>query len=234
MTKGDINKFQPDAVQRSTYKFFHVAILLFAVQVLAGILTVHDFVGFVRFFGFDISDDTYNACVKETEIMRTCFLGNPDKYRSLFITELAQSGIEIDVYGNSWGKFVDHKNIKVHDVVYEDEFWRTLRKYRVQLNLMRPHNPDAHNMRTFEVPGIGGIQLAPVTVDHQTYFDPGREIFLFKNNLECQVEIAALLALRTDAANNIRESARTRSLRSCYSYKDRAKEVSNYFQEFFA
>ncbi|HET9746374.1 MAG TPA: cbb3-type cytochrome c oxidase subunit I [Chitinophagaceae bacterium] len=56
MTKGDINKFQPDAVQRSTYKFFHVAILLFAVQVLAGILTVHDFVGFVRFFGFDISE----------------------------------------------------------------------------------------------------------------------------------------------------------------------------------
>ena len=56
MTKGEIQKFQPDAVQRATYKFFYVAILLFAVQVLAGILTVHDFVGFVNFFGFNISE----------------------------------------------------------------------------------------------------------------------------------------------------------------------------------
>ncbi|MCA6451125.1 MAG: cbb3-type cytochrome c oxidase subunit I [Chitinophagaceae bacterium] len=55
MTSAEIAKFQPDAVQRSTYKYFFVAILLFAVQVLAGILTVHDFVGFVKYFGFDIS-----------------------------------------------------------------------------------------------------------------------------------------------------------------------------------
>ena len=56
MTRAEIQKFQPDDVQRSTYKFFYVAILLFAVQVLAGILTVHDFVGFVHFFGFNISE----------------------------------------------------------------------------------------------------------------------------------------------------------------------------------
>lgn len=56
MTKDEIKNFQPDAVQRSTYKFFYVAILLFGVQVLAGILTVHDFVGFVNFFGFNISE----------------------------------------------------------------------------------------------------------------------------------------------------------------------------------
>ncbi len=56
MTKDEIQKFQPDPVQKSTYKFFYVAILLFAVQVLAGILTVHDFVGFVNFFGFNISE----------------------------------------------------------------------------------------------------------------------------------------------------------------------------------
>lgn len=56
MSKGEIQKFKPDAVQRSTYKFFYVAILLFAIQVLAGILTVHDFVGLVNFFGFNISE----------------------------------------------------------------------------------------------------------------------------------------------------------------------------------
>ena len=56
MTGNDVKNFMPDAVQRSTYKFFYVAIWLFAIQVLAGILTVHDFVGFVNFFGINISE----------------------------------------------------------------------------------------------------------------------------------------------------------------------------------
>lgn len=56
MTKGEIEKFQPGQVQKATYKFFYVAILLFSIQVLAGILTVHDFVGLVNFFGFNISE----------------------------------------------------------------------------------------------------------------------------------------------------------------------------------
>ncbi|ULQ51795.1 nitric-oxide reductase large subunit [Flavihumibacter fluvii] len=56
MTRGEILKFQPDAVQKSTYKYFYVAILLFGIQVLAGIMTVHDFVGFVNFFGLNISE----------------------------------------------------------------------------------------------------------------------------------------------------------------------------------
>lgn len=55
MTKAEVAKFAPDEIQRATFKYFYVAILLFGTQVLAGILTVHDFVGFVNFFGFDIS-----------------------------------------------------------------------------------------------------------------------------------------------------------------------------------
>lgn len=56
MTCEDVASFKPNQLQRATYKFFYAAIVLFSLQVLAGILTVHDFVGFVRFFGFDISE----------------------------------------------------------------------------------------------------------------------------------------------------------------------------------
>lgn len=56
MTNVGVNRFKPTAIQKSTYRFFYAAILLFAVQVLAGVLTVHDFVGFVKFWGFDISE----------------------------------------------------------------------------------------------------------------------------------------------------------------------------------
>ena len=56
MTKLGVAEFKPTATQYATYKYFYAAILLFVVQVLAGILTVHDFVGFVNFWGFDISE----------------------------------------------------------------------------------------------------------------------------------------------------------------------------------
>lgn len=55
MTKAEVAKFSPDEIQHATFKYFYVAILLFGTQVIAGILTVHDFVGFVNFFGIDIS-----------------------------------------------------------------------------------------------------------------------------------------------------------------------------------
>jgi len=55
MTLNAVQEFKPDGIQKATHKYFYTAIILFAVQILAGILTVHDFVGFVHYFGFDIS-----------------------------------------------------------------------------------------------------------------------------------------------------------------------------------
>jgi nitric oxide reductase subunit B len=46
--------FAPTATQRASYKFFAVAAALFLLQVTAGILTVHDFVGMTTFFGVNI------------------------------------------------------------------------------------------------------------------------------------------------------------------------------------
>lgn len=56
MSFNEIELFKPNSIQKGTYKFFFTAIILFAIQVLSGILTVHDFVGFVHFFGFNISE----------------------------------------------------------------------------------------------------------------------------------------------------------------------------------
>lgn len=54
VTEEKLKSFRPTPTQRATFKFFYVAILLFLVQVLAGVFTVHDFVGFTSFFGFDL------------------------------------------------------------------------------------------------------------------------------------------------------------------------------------
>ena len=176
-------------------------------------------------FGFNIEEHLFEKCCQQDEVLKACFLGNPDQYRGKFLQQLAEKGIQLDVYGNDWTKFVQHPNIKVYPPVYGDDFWIILRKYRVQLNLMRPHNPDTHNMRSFEVPGVGGIQLAPVTPDHEKYFEPGKEIFLFRNMDDCVVQINKIMSFTKEQALAIRTNARYRSLQSGYRYQDRAAQA---------
>ena len=176
-------------------------------------------------FGFDISNDMYEACCREEEILRVCFLGNPDAYRGKFLQQLAERGVPLDLYGNNWEKFVQHPSVKIFKPVYADECWKILRRYRVQLNLMRPHNPDTHNMRTFELGGVGAIQLAPATEDHQHYFKTGEEIFIYSSLEDCLEQIKKILAMDKATADNIRINARRRSLQSGYSYKARSLEA---------
>lgn len=55
MTLDFLSSFTPSPTQKATYKFFAAAILLFLLQVLAGVLTIHDFVQFTTFAGVDIA-----------------------------------------------------------------------------------------------------------------------------------------------------------------------------------
>lgn len=176
-------------------------------------------------FGYEIDEQLLLRVQKQEEVLKTCFLGNPDVYRADFLMKLAQNGIETDVYGHDWNKYISHPNIRIFPPVYGDEFWYTLYKYRVQLNLMRPHNEASHNMRTFEVPGVGGILLAPRTPEHEEFFVEDTEIFLYNDPEECMAKISKIMNFTKKEADQIRSNARLRSLRSGYRYKNRADFV---------
>ena len=176
-------------------------------------------------FGFEVNDEMYNSLCEQEEILETCFLGNPDKERSLFIESLAYKGVSITVFGLNWERYTSHPNVKIAGPVYGSELSRVLRKYRVQLNLLRPHNLDSHNMRTFEVPGVGGIMVAPNTAEHQMFFQNGREAFWFKDLSECADLIKCILQFPEQKVEEIRKAARERSLQSGYSYEERSAQA---------
>lgn len=46
----------PSALQRATWKFFVAAAVLFVLQIIAGILTVHDFLGITHVFGVELAE----------------------------------------------------------------------------------------------------------------------------------------------------------------------------------
>ena len=175
-------------------------------------------------FGFDLTDEQVAACAAEEEIIRVCFLGNPDKERCNFLNQLAESKLPVEVYGRDWDQFKLHPSIKVHGPVYGIDYWKVLRKYRVQLNLMRPHNPHSHNMRSIELPAVGGIGLFPDTPDHRQFFEEGKEIFLYSNAVDCSKKAHQLLSMSKETADLVRRAARERSVRGGYSYKHRTQQ----------
>jgi len=175
-------------------------------------------------FGFELSEGLFAECSAQEETIKLCFLGNPDGERAAFIMQLADD-FSIDVYGKGWERFIKHGNITICPPVYGDEFWKTLYRYRVQLNLMRVHNPKSHNMRSFDIPGVGAIGLFPRTPDHEKFFEETKELFLYTDISECKKWVAVLLNMPAAEAGEIRKAARLKSIVSGYTYQDRALQV---------
>ncbi len=132
-------------------------------------------------FGFDNEVISTEELNEVEEIKAVCFVGNPDAYRSKILQEILNKGLHLHVFGHDWQKYLKHPNLIIHDAVYEKDYYKTLRKYRVQLNIMRVHNLDSHNMRSLEVPGCGGVMLAPRTKDHEAFFEEGKEAFYYND-----------------------------------------------------
>lgn len=55
LTFNQINKYAPTRTQKASFRFFYVAIILFLVQVLCGVITLNEFIDFLGFFGIHIS-----------------------------------------------------------------------------------------------------------------------------------------------------------------------------------
>jgi hypothetical protein len=183
-------------------------------------------------FAFEPGDDKAPRLLETDEVLKPCFLGNPDKSRVDFLNQLAERGVKLDVYGNDWAKNNINPNITAYPPVYGDEMISVLRKYRVQLNLMRIHNLNSHNMRSLEIPGHGGIQLAPRTVEHEMLFVEGKEIFLYNDVDDCVKQIDKLLNLSFAEALVIRGRAQN-TAKSKHTYKQRSAIANEIFEKLY-
>lgn len=181
-------------------------------------------------FAFEPSNFNWNVVKNQNEILKICFVGNPDLIRVRLIKKIVSWKFPIDVYGNGWDTyFKNNLLVTCCGIAQTKDLYSILRKYRVQLNIFRPHNINSHNMRTFEIAGVGGVQLAEFSEDHLVYFDEGKEIFLYKNEIELKEKLSLILNLSTKEVEQIRNNVRKKSLDNEYTYLNRSKLVSDYF-----
>lgn len=174
-------------------------------------------------FGHALDEVDFEEIRDVPEIRKVCFVGSGDHLRADFLNRLMEEKLPIVVYGGGWKNWLSPE-VEKHDAVTGIDFWRVMRQYRIQLNIMRPHNLHSHNMRTFEIPAAGGMQLAPRTRDHELFFTEDKEILLYEDAADC-IEKCRLWLEKDDGVDQLRRKARERSLSSGYSYSDRAREM---------
>lgn len=174
-------------------------------------------------FGYSLNDADYEEISIESEIHRACFVGHADIDRVEIVKSILKQGLSIDIYGSGWLNFLKNSDpqLRIFSELRGLDYYRTLNRYRVQLNIFRGHNVDSHNMRSFEVPAAGGIMLAPDTIEHRQFYSQNSEVFLFNSSEEIPFYIKKILKLSPEEANEIRFNARKRSVSSGYDYESR-------------
>jgi hypothetical protein len=96
------------------------------------------------------------------------------------------------------------------------EFCGIVGEAKWNLNLLRPQNARSHNMRTFELVGAGGSQVAPYTTDHKRFLGGDSRTVLFENRDELEP------ILRSDPCAL---PARSAAVLNGHTYDDRVKQL---------
>lgn len=181
-------------------------------------------------FGFDdrIILDPFTGLRKD----RICFVGFGDQQRLSFIKKILEMGYSIDLYGNNWNKLLKKPfpNLRIFSGKVGKEYYELLRSYRVQLNILRSHNFNSHNMRSFEIPSVGGIMLTDATLEHKNFFVDKSDSLLFENINELDNRLRWVFNLSSDQLNSLSYNAILNSNLKGYSYKNRVKEAFSYFK----
>ena len=144
---------------------------------------------------------------------RIVFIGTGSRKRSDWLASLAH--LRPLIFGTQWPA-IDGADIR--PPVRGLNFCRIVGEAKWNLNLLRPQNARSHNMRTFELVGAGGTQVAPYTDDHQRFLGSDSRTVLFRTSRELQD------ILRSDPTER---APRHPALLKRHTYTDRAQQLLN-------
>ncbi|MBD0295291.1 MAG: glycosyltransferase [Flavisolibacter sp.] len=186
-------------------------------------------------FGFDpLLNEKYGSLPLE-QIDSYLFYGTWDKARERFLNALGRD--DVAVYGDvEWGtrtkrNGLAYKNFK-RKKLYDAELYTTIRSSIGVINNLREQNivENSHNMRTFEVPGYGGLLISQFTEEQAYFFEPNKEAIYFSSIEELNDKLEYLKRAPKEV-NKIKINALNRSMKCGYSYNDRAKQMSDFIRK---
>ncbi len=154
------------------------------------------------------------------------FIGHwePDRAKSLCF--LADSGIDIRVWGYRWQrcKRRPEKLCLEKGPLWADDYARAICAFDINLCFLRKANRDLQTTRSIEIPACGGFMLAERTNEHLELFEEGKEAEFFDDEEELLDKVKYYLA-HDEERKRIGRAGRQRCLNSGYSNHNRLKKV---------
>lgn len=174
-------------------------------------------------FGYDTHSHTPPNFVSKYRSDTLVFVGSWDNAREDLLAKL--SGVEVDlrIYGNGWHKAASSfpwKNSVKNGGVFGRQMAEITASSMLCLNPMRAQNVGAHNMRTFEIPAMGGLMLTTRSEEQNSFF-PENEASYMYDDIEELKEKIRFVARHSTEADRVR--ARGMALVREHSYSSRAQ-----------
>lgn len=114
----------------------------------------------------------------EDRDLAVSFVGQPHGDRHETIARLRGRGVPLEVFGFGWGE--QGPRLPFHEMI------RVFSRSRINLNLGNSSCQPVPQIkgRNFEVPGCKGLLLTPVVPHLESYFEPDREVLVFRDEDE--------------------------------------------------
>jgi spore maturation protein CgeB len=118
----------------------------------------------------------------------TCFVGNYSRHRERWLSAIAD--LNLAVWGPGWAQADRSLRHCIRGGTLSGEpFSLVTSQSTVALNVIDPWNLPGHNMRTFEIPGCGGLQLATASAETAELFRAEEEILFFRTQSELREKV---------------------------------------------
>jgi spore maturation protein CgeB len=180
-------------------------------------------------FGFDDSDGSGYPSANADYKDKWLFIGAWDRERMNWLSQVQEENLEI--YGDEKWSAHAGKNRPMAATYKGKPLYNAEYKFAIQnasgvLNLLRRQNMEegSHNMRTFEVPGYGGLLIANRTEEQSGFFEEDKEAVFF-DGVEELNEKLNFLDRNKGTIERIKMAARERSVRSGYGYSNRSRQL---------
>ena len=223
-SKGSGNSFVKDSIP------YYDIYISYSSSITEKLKTIYNTNAYCIPFGYDETVKTFYTPEVSDDFV---FIGAWDKEREAFFNKLPK--LPIKIFGPAWEKSKSFSyTYYQHKSLLENEYYSTSFSALGSINLLRKQNivEDSYNMRTFEVPGVGGLLISQRTEEQLKFFEENKEAIYFSDLDEL---IDKIRAIKKGLFNvdQIKKNALSRSLRSNYSYQCRVKDLNSIFSAYF-
>lgn len=183
------------------------------------------FAGDLDFLNGNLSDP-----VPDTFTYDCTFIGGwrPEREQAVQHIVNALPGIHIKVVGPNWNRSIVNRKLLPHisnTAMYGKAYGDFLRSSRINLNIIDDTNYPAANMRFFEVPAAGSLQVSSACPEQEHILIEGKHIYYYNSLDELSSKIHHILQ-HPEEADKIRRAGYD-LVSSQHTYRDRIRQLVN-------